>query len=87
LHLWFCLNFKFQFLASAAEGALQTRPGTDYYERNCDPSFNPKTSGLTGSTVDGFTVSSTAQEGSTGLGGTETTRQFAAQGKSFTTFY
>ena len=36
---------------------------------------------MAGSTVDGFTVSSSTQEGSTGFGGTETTRQFAAQGK------
>lgn len=27
--------------ASAAEEALQNRPGTDYFERNCDPAFRP----------------------------------------------
>lgn len=28
-------------LASAKDEALQSRPGTDYFERNCDPSFVP----------------------------------------------
>ena len=67
--------------ASAVEGALQTRPGTDYYERNCDPAFSPKsTSSLSGSTVEGFTVTSSALEGSTGF--TDTIKQYAAQGNS-----
>ncbi len=26
-------------IASAEDEALQSRPGTDYFERNCDPSF------------------------------------------------
>ena len=31
----------FHLLASAKDEALQSRPGTDYFERNCDPSFVP----------------------------------------------
>ena len=72
------LNTQYLLIsASAVEGALQTRPGTDYYERNCDPAFSPKTT-LSGSTVKGFTVTSAALEGSTGF--TDTIKQYAAQG-------
>ncbi len=34
---FFNLTILFSFPASAGEDALRERPGTDYYERNCDP--------------------------------------------------
>ena len=40
LHLKLSLNMLFHS-ASAAEGALQSRPGTHYSERNCNPDYKP----------------------------------------------
>ncbi len=36
------LTISFSFPASAGEDALRERPGTDYYERNCDPGKSVK---------------------------------------------
>jgi len=64
--------------ASALEGALQNRPGTDYFERSCDPSISPKSAGttqfesLTASTPDGITAA--------GFTGIDPSRTFAPQG-------
>ncbi len=40
-------------LASAGDGALRERPGTDYYERNCDPEYSPSKGDFGGRGSDG----------------------------------
>ena len=48
--------------ASDKEGSLQTRPGTDYFQRNCNPEFTPVDMMDVGSSMTSFVGSGSGSE-------------------------
>ena len=50
--------------ASDKEGSLQTRPGTDYFQRNCNPEFTPVDMMDVGSSMTSFAGSGSGSESS-----------------------
>ena len=50
--------------ASDKEGSLQTRPGTDYFQRNCNPAFTPVDMMDVGSSMTSFVGSGSGSESS-----------------------
>lgn len=48
--------------ASDKEGSLQTRPGTDYFQRNCNPEFTPVDMMDVGSSMTSFVGSGFGSE-------------------------
>ena len=48
--------------ASDEEGSLQTRPGTDYFQRNCNPEFTPVDMMDVGSSMTSFVGSGSGSE-------------------------
>ena len=49
-------------LASDKEGSLQNRPGTDYFQRNCNPEFTPVDMMDVGSSMTSFVGSGSGSE-------------------------
>ena len=50
------------FPASDKEGSLQNRPGTDYFQRNCNPDFTPVDMMDVGSSMTSFVGSGSGSE-------------------------
>ena len=50
------------FPASDKEGSLQNRPGTDYFQRNCNPEFTPVDMMDVGSSMTSFVGSGSGSE-------------------------
>ena len=68
-------------LASDNEGALQTRPGTDYFERNCNPDFTPVDMMDVGSSMTSFVGSGSGSELSVIETGNGLSRPTSSQGR------
>ena len=52
----------FPSTASDKEGSLQNRPGTDYFQRNCNPDFTPVDMMDVGSSMTSFVGSGSGSE-------------------------